>query len=356
MPRQKFESTYKNLKVLVTGSTGFKGSWLCFWLKKLNARVYGVSLKPEKTNVLFDKLNLNKKINQYYLDIRDFKKINNSIKKIKPDLIFHLAAQSIVSESYINPYKTLLTNTLGSTNILESVRLNKINNLVYITSDKCYLNSDSSKSFKENDILGGKDIYSSSKASAEIIFHSYYQSFFKNQNNINKVTARAGNVIGGGDFKENRIIPDFFKSIKNKKKLIIRNPNSTRPWQHVLEPLSGYLLLGQHILEKKLNTDLYPSWNFGPHKKNCKKVIDIINMFYKELNLKEKIIIKKKSIMKEAELLSLNINKAKNELNWRPNLSLLECVKLTSDWYMNYFQDKNSEKITNEQIEFFLNK
>lgn len=355
--KNSFLKSYKNLKVIVTGSTGFKGAWLCFWLVKLNAKVVGIGLKPEKNNIIFESLNLKKKIKQYFIDITDFNKFRDVVKKEKPDIIFHLAAQSIVSESYKNPLYTIKTNTLGSSNLLEIVKNEEIKNLVYITSDKCYLNLDEKKDFKEKDILGGNDIYSSSKAASEIIFHSYHQSFFKKRiNYLTKVSARAGNVIGGGDFKINRIIPDLFRSIKTNKKLIIRNPKSTRPWQHVLEPLSGYLLLGKKILNKELSNNIYPSWNFGPHKKNCRKVIEIIKMFYEEININPSLLIKNEAKLKEAKLLSLNIQKAKNELDWYPKLTLRDCVKLTCDWYISYLAGFDAENVTQDQIEYFLSK
>ncbi len=356
MNNLNLEDSYKNLKVLVTGSTGFKGSWLSYWLKKLRSKVIGVGLKPEKDNILFKSLKLEKKISQYYIDIENFEKIDNLIKKVKPDIIFHLAAQSIVSESFINPLNTIKTNTLGSANILESVKKNNIENLIFITSDKCYLNINTRRPYKEKDFLGGHDIYSSSKAAAEIIFHSYHDSFFCTKKNLKKVTARAGNVIGGGDFKANRIIPDLFRSVFNKKKLLIRNPLATRPWQHVLEPLSGYLILGKKILQNKLSNDLYPSWNFGPHKKNCKRVKEVIDSFYQELGLKKNYKIKTNLQYKEAQLLSLDISKAKKELNWEPKLSLDECIELTTDWYVNYMSGEPLQRITEEQIEFYENK
>lgn len=357
MNNLNLKNCYKNLKVLVTGSTGFKGSWLCNWLNRFGAKVIGVGLRPESESILFKSLALEKKIFQHYINIEDFNKINNLIKKEKPDIIFHLAAQSIVSESFTNPLGTIKTNTLGSTNVLNSVYKNKIENLVFITSDKCYLNVNTNRPYKENDFLGGHDIYSSSKAAAEIIFHSYHDSFFNLQSkNLSKVTARAGNVIGGGDFKINRIIPDFFRSIFKKKKLLIRNPFATRPWQHVLEPLSGYLILGEKILNNKLSNNLYPSWNFGPYKKNCKKVKEVIDFFYKELGIKKNYKIKKNLRLKEAQLLSLNISKAKKELNWEPRLSLNECIELTTDWYINYMSGEPLERITEEQIEYYENR
>lgn len=351
-----FLKNYKNLKVLVTGSTGFKGAWLTNWLLLLGAKVIGVGLKPEKDSIIFNSLNLNKKIKQHYIDIKNFGKINNVVKKEKPDIIFHLAAQSIVSLSYNNPLDTFGTNIIGSVNILESVRLNKIPNMVYITSDKCYLNLDRRKSYKENDILGGLDNYSSSKASAELVFASYFHSYFK-KDFLSVASARAGNVIGGGDFKKDRIIPDVIKSLKKKKKIILRNPNATRPWQHVLEPLSGYLILGNKLINKELKSNLMPNWNFGPYEKNCKKVNSIVELIVKEWgDKKQKIEIKKNKDFHESQLLSLNINKANKELLWRPKLSLNETVKFTVDWYKYYFLNKKAEEISNHQIDYYSNK
>ena len=351
-----FLKSYKNLKVLVTGSTGFKGSWLCEWLLLLGSKVIGVGLKPEKGSIIFESFKLNKKIKQYFIDIRNFSKVNSIIKKEKPDIIFHLAAQSIVSHSYSHPLETVETNILGSTNILESVRKNKISNLVYITSDKCYLNLNKLGSYKESDVLGGLDNYSSSKAGAEIIFRSFFDSYFKNEF-LSVASARAGNVIGGGDLKNNRIVPDVIKSLKNKKKILLRNPNSTRPWQHVLEPLSGYLILGHKLIERKLKSNLVPSWNFGPHKKNCKKVSEIVKLLISEWgDTKNKIIVKKNKKFHESHLLSLNINKAKKELNWQPRLTLNETIKFTVDWYKSYFLNKEVEDISQLQIDYFTKK
>ncbi len=351
-----FLKSYKNLKVLVTGSTGFKGAWLSFWLNYLGSKVVGVGLRPEKDSIIFQSLNLNKKIKQYYININNFKKLNSVVKKEKPDLIFHLAAQSIVSLSYEEPISTFETNILGSLNILETVRKNKINGLVYITSDKCYLNIGKKNSYKESDILGGLDNYSSSKASAEIIFNSYFKSYHV-KNYLTTGSTRAGNVIGGGDFKKDRIVPDVIKALKSNKKIFIRNPNSTRPWQHVLEPLSGYLILGHKLIKRELSSKIEPHWNFGPLRKNCKKVIQIVKL----LNInwkknKNKIVIKKSNKFYESQLLSLNINKAKKELSWQPRLSLYETIKLTTNWYKSYFEKKDMNKVTIEQINFFTKK
>ncbi len=345
---------YKNIKVLITGSTGFKGTWLSYWLSNLGAKVIGVGLPAEKDSILFKQLNLNKKISQYILDINNFTKINDLVKKEKPDLIFHLAAQSIVSTSYKEPLKTFQSNIIGSANILESYRINKTPAMVFITSDKCYLNLDKKKDYKENDILGGLDNYSSSKASAELIFCSYFYSYFKqNKKYLPIGTARAGNVIGGGDMKANRLVPDIIKSIKNNNKILIRNPNSTRPWQHVLEPLSGYLILGQKLMNKNLKISTYPSWNFGPEKKNCKNVSQVVEKILADWPIRKKIIIKKDK-MHESKFLSLNITKAKKELNWKPRLSFPQTISFTVDWYKNYFKQNNMRKITSDQINQYM--
>ena len=352
-----FLKSYKNLKILVTGSTGFKGSWLCNWLFLLGSKVIGVGLKPEKDSIIFNSLKLKKKIKQYFIDIKDFNKINDIIKKEKPDIIFHLAAQSIVSTSFTNPLETFGTNIIGSANILESFRKNRIPNLVYITSDKCYLNLGKKDSFKESDLLGGLDNYSSSKASAELVFASYFDSYFKKQKQLSIGSARAGNVIGGGDFKKDRIVPDVIKSLKRKKNILLRNPNSTRPWQRVLEPLSGYLCLGKMLMNKELKSNINPSWNFGPHKVNCKKVLSIVKLLIKEWgDNKIKILNKKDKKFYESKLLSLNINKANKELKWEPRLNLNETIGFTVEWYKSFLSGEDIDDITNYQIEHFVDK
>ena len=350
------KKNFKNLKIIVTGSTGFKGAWLCYWLNLLGGKVTGIGLKPEKNSIIFEALMLEKKIDQKFIDIKYFNKLNDIIKKIKPDIIFHLAAQSIISKSYEDPLENFGTNIIGSVNILESVRLNKVPNLVYITSDKCYLNLNHKRSFKETDILGGIDNYSASKASAEIVFSSYFHSYFKKKY-LHTVSARAGNVIGGGDFKDNRIIPDIIKSLIKKKKIILRNPKATRPWQHVLEPLSGYITLADKILNKNLRSSILPSWNFGPYIKNCKNVNFIARSVVKEWGgNNSKIIVKKNINLKESLLLSLNIDKAKKELSWQPKLTLEETIAMTVSWYKSYFASQSLEDITNNQINFYTDK
>ena len=266
---EKIKKFYKNKKVLVTGATGFKGSWLCIWLLNLGAKVYATGYNPNKNKTLFNSLKLSKKTHLKIFDIRDFNKIDDLIKKTKPQIIFHLAAQPLVIDSYKKPYLTFDINFRGTLNILEAEKkYNFIKSVICVTSDKCYLNLDQTSSFKEQDILGGIDNYSSSKASAEIIFSSYFHSFFKKDNFLRLASARAGNVIGGGDMKSKRIIPDIIRAYNRNKNIILRNPKATRPWQHVLEPLSGYLLIGHKLIHKKLKRKLLPSWNFGPEIRN----------------------------------------------------------------------------------------
>ena len=343
---------YKNKKVLVTGSTGFKGSWLSFWLYKLGAKVVGVGLKPEKDSFIFHSLSLNKKIKQYYINIKDRKKLNAVVKKEKPDIIFHLAAQSDVSKSVINPTETFSINVMGSLNILDVYKENKIDSLVYCTSDKCYENNEWIWGYREMDSLGGKDPYSASKASAEILFSSFCRTYFTNKK-INKLgSVRAGNVLGGGDFKNN-IISDIIRSIINKKNLTLRNPKSTRPWQHVLEPLHGYLILGGKLLNNKLSVEI-PSWNFGPNIEKQYTVEFIASNLIKQWGAKTKIIIQKSSL-DEAGLLMLNNEKAKLELGWKPKLSLDETIQFTYEWYYSYFENKaDIIKLTEIQIDKFL--
>ena len=352
----KILSIYKNKKIIITGSTGFKGSWLCFWLHLLKANIVGISLHPEKDSILYKKLKINKKIKQYFLNIQDLNKLDKIIKKEKPDLIIHLAAQSIVSSSYQDPINTIKTNVVGSANILETVKKNNVKNLLYITSDKCYLNKDKKIIYKESDRLGGEDLYSASKASAEIIFEAYIKSFFSKNKKINYATARAGNVIGGGDMKKDRIVPDIMRSLIKKTKLIIRSPSAVRPWQHVLEPLHGYLILGNYLMTNKLNNKIVPNWNFGPNINNIKSVKEIANKSLKLWNIKKRILFRNDKKFKEVNFLMLNSNKAKKEIFWKPKLNFNDTMKLTVDWYKSFHKNENLEEVTKQQIQFFLKK
>lgn len=345
---------FKNKKIVITGNTGFKGSWLSYVLLNLGAKVYGYSKKIEKDHLNFRVLKLKNKIFQTNGDVCDKIKLTKFLKKTKPDIIFHLAAQSLVKKSYNDPINTFKSNSIGVLNVLEISRnLKNLKSLVIVTSDKCYKNSEKKGGYKENDHLSGSDPYSGSKAAAEIIFNSYKMSFYDKKLNLGLVSARAGNVIGGGDWSQDRIIPDFIKSIKYKKKFIIRSPKSTRPWQHVFDLINGYLLLS---FKSYGNNKFNGSWNFGPNKTNSIQVLEIINFMKKYLNLKKKIVIKEDNKIKETINLFLNASKSRKFLDWKPKFKISKSLETTSDWYEYYIHDKNLEKISKKQFdEYFIN-
>lgn len=318
---------FKNKKVFITGHTGFKGAWLSFILDSCGAIVKGYSLKPQNEKNLFNSIEFSNNFISEYGDINDYEKFKNSISVFSPDYIFHLAAQSLVIESYINPYYTFQTNFNGTLNLLEIIRtLNFSVKVIFITSDKVYKNSEKGEPFIEDDRLGGNDPYSASKSTSELLINSYVKSFFEKNNRAIIVTARAGNVIGGGDFSENRLIPDIIRSIESNTQLIIRNPNSIRPWQHVLEPLFGYLKLALNI--SKFHGE---SFNFGPEQKDEKKVLDVLNTFSKYCLFNYQII---QNEYPESELLKLNILKAKNQLHWVPKWDSEKAIEITFKFYM----------------------
>ena len=344
---------YENKKVLVTGATGFKGAWLCYWLNILGAKVYGVGYNPNKNKNLFYSLKLDKKIKLKLLDIRNKDKIKKFIVSNKPQIIFHLAAQPLILDSYKKPYLTYTVNSIGTLNVLETVRqIKSVRSLICITSDKCYESNYSTKGFKESDRLGGKDPYSGSKASAEIMINSYLESFYKSKK-CGLASARAGNVIGGGDWSENRLIPDTVNSIIKEKTIKVRNPNFNRPWQHVLEPLYGYLLLGEKLFKKPKTYS--GAWNFGTKKNTVTNVLEIVKEIVKFWG-KGKISFKKNQKYYEQTNLQLNIEKAMKILKWQPKYSILKSVRVTAEWYKRVLIEKHSvEKITEKQIKDYMN-
>jgi CDP-glucose 4,6-dehydratase len=337
-----FSNYYNNKKVLVTGHTGFKGSWLTSWLIKLNAKVVGYSKDVPTNPSMFNDLELKEHIKHYIADIRDLKFLKEVINKEKPDIIFHLAAQAIVSKSYIDPVETNSTNIIGTMNVLESVKeIDFQCSLIMITSDKCYKNVEWIWGYKETDHLGGKDVYSGSKAAAEIVIHSYFHSFFKNHQYVKIGVGRAGNVIGGGDWAEDRIVVDCMKSWKNNGKVEIRSPKATRPWQHVLEPLSGYLSLGSK-LSSKINGEAF---NFGPKFSKNHTVIDLLNDLAKDFGIsdvKNAYKITENIPFNEAGLLKLNCDKALFKLNWEANLDYHQTVKIIANWYKEYYKNNSN--------------
>lgn len=333
---------FLNKKVLITGNTGFKGSWLTIWLNILGAKLYGLALDPPTKPSLFEEANLKNIIETYNVDIREYSQVHNYVKRIKPDYIFHLAAQPLVKESYLEPLKTWQTNVIGTVNILESIRyLGRDCIGVIITSDKCYENKEWEWGYRETDDLGGDDPYSASKGSAELAIKSYYKSYFSINKNfdIRIASSRAGNVIGGGDWADNRIVPDCVKAWNENNSVKINSPYSTRPFQHVLEPLGGYISLARNLsMNKNLSGHAF---NFGPPSNANYKVIDVVKELGKKWdNASWEINISEKKY-KESRLLKLNCDKALSMLNWEPKLNFNQTMGITSDWYFDFYNRKN---------------
>ena len=354
-----FNNIYKNKRVLITGHTGFKGSWLSTWLLKLGAEVIGVSNEIPTSPSLFETLGLAEKITDYRCDIRDLINFKLIIEKEKPDFIFHLAAQPIVSISYHDPLNTISSNVIGTANLLEIMKEAAFECvMILITSDKAYDNVEQVWGYKENDSLGGKDVYSGSKGAAELIIKSYFNSFYKNSNNrVRLGVGRAGNVIGGGDWARDRIVVDCMQSWSGKKRVEIRSPNSTRPWQHVLEPLSGYLSLGVHIYNNP--SDSGECFNFGPRAEQNRTAVELLTdlSVYWEFNNKEEAYASTDYIpFNESSLLKLNCDKALSVLNWQSCLSYDETVRFTSLWYFSYYNKSHDMyNYTLEQLNEFEN-
>ena len=350
---------FKNKKILVTGHTGFKGSWLISWLYLLGADVVGVSIDIPTSPSNYRDANMRDFIENNTFDIRNFKKLSKLINKTKPDFIFHLAAQALVKASYEDPLNTLNTNTIGTATMLQSlVGYKKKVAVIMITSDKVYQNNEWIWGYRENDELGGNDPYSISKTMAEFSIKSYLLSHFnKSNSNVRIGIGRAGNVIGGGDWADNRIVPDCIKAWSKKKSVYIRNPNSTRPWQHVLEPISGYLKLAS-VLYKSSNKH-GEAYNFGPEINNDYSVKDLIGeMSLSWKNVKWKDLSKQNSSFKEASLLKLNCEKSFKDLNWKSTLDFKETVQMTINWYKFFNENKNKSKLKQfnfNQINQYIN-
>lgn len=341
-------------KVLITGHTGFKGSWLASWLNALGAEVCGYSLAPETEPNLFEDLDLENKIQSIIGDIRNLQDFEKAIQTFQPEIVFHLAAQSLVRKSYREPVETYTTNVIGTINILEAVRKTEsVKSVVIITTDKVYENKEWHWAYRENERLGGFDPYSNSKACAELAVSSYRNSFFAESVCL-IATARAGNVIGGGDWSEDRLLPDVFRSLIYGEKLVIRNPHSIRPWQHVLEPLRGYMLLAEKLFNNE--KEFADAWNFGADEKDSKTVGIILNkiknLWMDSVNWEFAEGVQPH----EARLLKLDSTKAKNELNWLPKLNLDEAVRLTAEWYRGFKDKTDLVELTEKQIDFYQNK
>jgi CDP-glucose 4,6-dehydratase len=336
MEMTAFSDIYRDTPVLLTGHTGFKGSWLALWLKTLGADVTGISVDPISEPSHWDLLDLD--MIDSRIDIRNAEKVEAAINIAKPKIVFHLAAQPLVRRSYSDPIGTWSTNVMGTVNLLEACRRQpSIRAVIIVTSDKCYDNKEWSWGYRETDRLGGHDPYSASKACTELVVESYRKAFFNTLDSTLIASVRAGNVIGGGDWSEDRLIPDVVRSIKSNKTLEIRSPNSTRPWQHVLESLSGYLLLGQNLLQGR--QDFSQAWNFGPHINGNRAVGDVLSSMKKEWpELEWKV--SRSPQPHEANLLYLDSSQAHQYLDWKPVWSIDESIAVTVDWY-RAFLEKN---------------
>jgi CDP-glucose 4,6-dehydratase len=357
-PRNEFKSVFCGKKVLITGNTGFKGSWLTYWLLQLGAKVAGYS-NEEKTNPsMYEELVLSNQITQFTGDISNFDLLKSSIEEFRPDFIFHLAAQSIVSTSVISPLRTFETNTLGTVTLLEAIRVSNFKGVaVLITSDKCYENDERESGYRETDQMGGKDPYSASKGAAEVAISAYLRTFFDETQDVKIGIGRAGNVIGGGDWNENRIVVDCIKAWQSGNPVTLRNPESTRPWQHVLEPLSGYLQLATYLSQGHIKSG--EAFNFGPRPGQVFTVNEIV----KKLGISwpncpgvaqpSQLEI---SIGAEAKLLSLNCDKAMSQMGWQSTLEISECVSLIAEWYLAYGSNGDMQEITSKQISYFQSK
>ena len=346
-------SIFQGKKVLVTGDTGFKGSWLSYWLHTLGAEVHGFAQPPLHEKDHFTLLKLDTLIQHTDGDVRDQDALQTVVNTVEPEFIFHLAAQSLVRRSYQEPRYTFETNILGAVNLFEAIReSSSLRALVCITSDKCYKNHNWEWGYRETDELGGRDPYSASKASVELVFHAYQESFFSQSAELGVATARAGNVIGGGDWSDDRLVPDCIRSLQDGKPLEIRNPKSTRPWQHVLEPLSGYLSLASQLYEHPQN--YASSFNFGPRELAASTVKDVAEKMLEYWGEGELRNVSEQDAPHEESLLQLDCSRAGIELGWQAKWNFEKTMKETVRWYKEVHQGRPASEITKEQIETYV--
>lgn len=353
-----FNNFYSGKKVLITGHTGFKGSWLSIWLHELGAEVVGVALDPlsEKDNFVLSGIGSKIKAD-IRGDIRSQQTITEIFTKYQPEIVFHLAAQPLVLFSYEHPVETYETNVMGTIHIMEAIRVTKsVKVAVMITTDKCYENREQSQGYRETDPLGGYDPYSSSKGACEIAIQSWRRSFFNPQDynkshGVSLASVRAGNVIGGGDWAKDRIIPDCIRALETGKAIEIRSPQAVRPWEHVLEPLSGYMLLAQKMWDNP--TEYNEGWNFGPEVESVTTVWEVVTELVKNFGVGEMIDTSDVKKFHEANLLMLDINKAKTRLGWQPKLNIQQCIAIVADWYKRY-KTENVYNLCVEEINKFL--
>lgn len=345
------KSFWKGKRVFLTGHTGFKGSWLSLWLKELGAEVYGYSLAPEVSRSLFEVCSIASQINSKIADVRDLKTLQKAMSDSNPEIVIHMAAQPLVRRSYHQPVETYSTNVMGTVNVLEAARnCSGIKAIINVTTDKVYENKELDVPFKEEDRLGGFDPYSNSKACSELVTASYRSSFFDSLG-VKVVTARAGNVIGGGDWSEDRLVPDIIRAYEKNEAVSIRSPGAIRPWQHVLESLSGYLALAQHLYQE--NNQYIHSWNFGPGTEDFMTVGDIVEVIKKDLPHLGITFEIGKADLHEAKILKLDNSLAKSNLDWSSQWSARTAVYKTFEWYEEYLKGKEPLDLSLSQIREF---
>ena len=349
MYRAVDKNFWKGKRVYLTGHTGFKGSWLCLWLHSLGALVKGYALEPLTNPSLFKSANVASLIEHEIGDIRNLNALSGSMKAFKPDILIHMAAQPLVRQSYAQPVDTYATNVMGTVNVLESARFcTSIKAIISVTTDKVYENREWCWGYREDEPMGGFDPYSSSKGCAELVTAAYRQSFFSGDDKPALASARAGNVIGGGDWSEDRLIPDVLKAFEKGEKVIIRNPAAIRPWQHVLEPLSGYMILAENLYQhgKKFAS----AWNFGPDDKDCKSVAWILNKLVEIDGKKSSWEIEKNQQPHEAQFLKLDCSKAKTQLNWHPKWEIETVLRKIVEWHMQFNKGTNIQHYCMDEI------
>ena len=349
-----FDDIYRGKTVFVTGHAGFKGGWLAFWLKNIGANVVGYSLLPDSDEKMYDVLNLGRVIDaEQHADICNFDALRGFMNETKPEIVFHLAAQPIVRLSYDMPISTYQTNVMGTLNVLEAARqTSSVRAVVNVTTDKCYENKEKAAGYTEDEPFGGYDMYSSSKACSEILSASYRRSFLGDGGPYSLATARAGNVIGGGDWACDRLVPDCIRAFRDGKTVEIRNPHATRPWQHVLEPLAGYMILGQKLLQH--GNKFATGYNFGPEYGTPVRVADVARMVA-DVWGDGKVVVGNGDGLHEANLLQLNIDKAKRELGFLPIWNAPHAIEETTKWYRAHYSKEDMDKYTQQQINDFVN-
>ena len=346
---------WQGKKVFITGHTGFKGSWLSLWLKKLGALVKGYSLLPPTNPSIYELCDIASCMETEIGDIRDLSRLKSSLKSFYPDILIHMAAQPLVRHSYVDPVETYQTNVIGTVNILEAARtLDNLKVIINITSDKCYQNNEWEWGYREHDPIGGDDPYSSSKGCAELVSTAYRKSFFDLADSPKRIaTARAGNVIGGGDWANDRLIPDILRAFEKSETVKLRNPNAIRPWQHVLEPLSGYLMLAQQLWTS--NANYLSTWNFGPYPESVVPVSIVAESMALKWGNDAKFEMAIGDHPHEATSLKLDISRALSQLDWTPKLSLTKALGLVIDWHKAYLDGQNMQELTIKQIKIFSN-